>query len=67
VVAAISALGKGTVDVETVSAVADQLSDIGGSVRNHGPVDLIADRHAPYVPVIQAASRTVPQANPKAG
>ncbi|WP_157900527.1 hypothetical protein [Mesorhizobium sp. M2C.T.Ca.TU.002.02.1.1] len=54
-------------DVETVSAVADQLSDIGGSVRNHGPVDLIADRHAPYVPVIQATSRTVPQANPKAG
>ncbi|MDX8513370.1 hypothetical protein [Mesorhizobium captivum] len=42
-VAAISALGKGTVDVETVSAVAGQVSDIGGLGRIGSPVDTAPD------------------------
>ncbi|WP_181170340.1 MULTISPECIES: hypothetical protein [unclassified Mesorhizobium] len=52
-------------DVETVSAVADQLSDIGASVRSRDPVDLISDLRAFYFQVIQAPSRAAQQAKPE--
>ncbi|WP_181178552.1 hypothetical protein [Mesorhizobium sp. B4-1-3] len=54
-------------DVGPVSAVADQLSDIGGSIRRRGAVDRIPDRHARYVPVIQAGFEPRREPNPKAG
>ncbi|WP_181181750.1 hypothetical protein [Mesorhizobium sp. B3-1-6] len=52
-------------DVETVSAVADQLSDIGASVGSRDPVDLISDLRAFYFQVIEAPFRAAQEAKPE--